>query len=71
MNLRLEWFKLNELELYREVENCIVSYLNRFLVFIRSESLHVRKVLSHDSMDTERFHIRSKSKLADIIESVS
>jgi len=71
MHLRLEWFKLNKSELYREVENHIVSYLNRCLVFIRSESLYVRKVLSHDSMETEQFHIHSKSKLADIIESVS
>lgn len=54
---------MNKPDLFRQVEAKIVSYLSRFLCFIRSESLCVRKILSHDTQQTETFCVHSKGKL--------
>ena len=49
----------------------MVTYLNRFLVFISKESLYVRKEMSHGSMEADSFFVYSKGKLTDVIEPIT
>ncbi len=66
---RQEWVRLNSPH-WRRIELTVTKYLNRFITFIREESLYVVKQLQHDQSTVQNFTIYGQSKFKEAFQAV-